>query len=398
MTQASRCPQCGGALIVGRCVPCDTRRWAGLVHREIIILAALVVVTVVAFIGTRAVAISNEVLRREQAAAWFDAAQSATGSDNPGAAVTRFRRAVLKDPENRQYRLALADALTAYFLEEEAQRVLVALREAQPEDPEANLRLARLARASDPDAARRYYQAASAGLWQPEHADTRRQVQAELIQFLLDQDEQARALSELLVLAANLPEDAAVHAQVGRMFLAAGDPGVAHDRFLDAIRLDADNEDALAGAGEAAFALGEYADALRYLNAVPPENESALALRELTELVLTADPLAPRLGASERRRRLTAAFQQAVQRLEACLADAATSASASASLAPIHDEALVFTSVLELPARRAPQDFVDDGLDLTYRIERAVDGNCDTPSAPLDRALVLIGRRHGFEQ
>jgi len=57
------------------------------VHREIIILAALVFVTVVAFIGTRAVAISNEILRREQAAAWFDAAQSAAGSDNPGAAV-----------------------------------------------------------------------------------------------------------------------------------------------------------------------------------------------------------------------------------------------------------------------------------------------------------------------
>jgi hypothetical protein len=87
-----------------------------------------------------------------------------------------------------------------------------------------------------------------------------------------------------------------------------------------------------------------------------------------------------------------------MQRLEACLAAASTSARASASLEPIHDEALVFASVLELPARRAPQDFVDDGLDLTYRIERAVDGNCDTPSAPLDRALVLIGRRHGFEK
>jgi tetratricopeptide (TPR) repeat protein len=303
---------------------------------------------------------------------------------------------VSRDPENTQYRLALADALTASRLDEEATRVLLELREAQPEDPEANLRLARLARTSDPDAARRYYQNASAGLWRPERADTRRQVQVELIEFLLARKEQARALSELLVLAANLPDEATVRAQVGRMFLAAGDPRVALDQFAVAIRLDAKHGEALAGAGEAAFELGDYSGALRYLNAVSPQNAPALELRELTELVITADPLAPRLGANERRRRLVAAFQQAVQRLGACPGVASTRS--GAALEPLRLEAREFESVLKLPRGREPRDLVDDGLDLAYRIERAVGASCATPAAPFDRALVLIGRRHGFEQ
>jgi hypothetical protein len=33
-----------------------------------------------------------------------------------------------------------------------------------------------------------------------------------------------------------------------------------------------------------------------------------------------------------------------------------------------------------------------------YRIERSIEQRCRTPITPLDRALLLIGRLHGFEQ
>ena len=361
-----------------------------------VLLTVLVAVTIAAFIGTRAVAAGTEALRGEQAAAWFDAAQRAAAAGNTAAAVTGLRRAVARNPGNPQYRLALADALTASRHDVEATRVLLALRDREPEDPESNLRLARLARTSDPEAARRYYQSAFAGLWRPEQADARRRAQIELIEFLLSQQEQARALAELLVLATNLPDDAAVRARVGRMSLAAGDPRLALDHFMVAIRLDVGHQDALAGAGEAAFELGDYAGARRYLNRVSPETPRVRELRAVTQLVITANPLAPRLTANERRQRLAAAVQQARRRLDACLG--AASGGPGAALQALRDEARDVEAGLALPRRRESPEPVDDGLDLAYRIERAVDPSCGTPPEPFDRALLLIGRRHGYEQ
>jgi tetratricopeptide (TPR) repeat protein len=382
-------------LIAGHCLSCDTRQWSRFVHRELVLLTVLVGVTIAAFFGTRAVAQSNEALRRRQAAAWFDQAQRTSRGGNTVTAVAELRRAVAKDPETKLYRLALADALAASRLDDEARRVLIALREAQPEDPETNLRLARLeARGLDADATRRHYQNALAGLWRPEQLEERRRVRMELVEFLLAHGEQARALSELLVLAANLPDDGATQTQVGRMFLAASDPRLALDHFVRAIRLSPDNADALAGAGEAAFELGDYNGALRYLNAAPRENTGLAELREVARLVLNGDPLAPRLGADERRRRLTIAFHQAVQRLEACLND--PSAQPSTSLELLQDEARKFQADLALPRRREPRDLVDDGIDLAYRMERVVEQSCKLSPSPLDRALLLIGRRHGF--
>jgi tetratricopeptide (TPR) repeat protein len=393
---ALRCSSCGSSLIGGRCLTCETRRWSRFVHRELILLALLVGVAVAAFFGTRAVAHSNDTLRRRQAAMWFDMVQRPLGSGNPQAAIAGLRRAVSKDPENRKYRLALAAALSANRLDDEATRVLLALREVQPEDAETNLQLARLlSHGSDADATRRYYQNALAGLWRPEQSEQQRRVRVELIQFLLAHGERARALSELLVLAAKLPEDAAVQAQVGRMFLAAGDPRLALDHFVRALRENAENADALSGAGEAAFELADYSRALRYLDSVPRENARVAELREVSRLVLNGDPLAPRLKADERVKRLSAAWQQAMRRLEACLGDG--SMPSNASLEPLRNEARTLQASLGLRRRQA-RDLVDGGVDLVYRIERAVQRYCAMPPTPLDRALLLIGRRHGFEE
>jgi tetratricopeptide (TPR) repeat protein len=380
-------------LVAGRCLSCDARRWSRFVHRELVLLTVLVGVTIAAFFATRAIADSNEALRRRQAAAWFEAAQSPDG--NPGQAVAGLRRAVSKAPENKQYRLALADALVNAGLDEEATRVLLALRESQPEDPDTNLQLARIeAGGADADATRRYYQNAVAGLWRPEQAEARRRVRIELIEFLLAHEERARALSELLALGANLPDDATAQTQAGRMFLAAGDPRLALDHFAHAIRLDADDADAIAGAGEAAFQLGDYDRALRYLNSGRGENARAAELHELAQLVLGNDPLAPRLATDERHRRLAVVFQHAVQRLDTCPSD--PSDQSSVTLEPVRTEARAFQSALGLPRSRQPRNLIDDGVDLVYRIERAVEQSCGTPPMPFDRAILLIGRRHGF--
>lgn len=402
MTDSHHCSECGRLLTAGRCLRCDGRRWLGVVYgefvqREIFVLLVLVGVTIAAFVVTRNVAESNDGLRRQQAAMSFEAGQEALQNGRVEPAVVTLRLAVSRDPENREYRLALASALATSRLDGEAKRVLEILREAEPEDPETNVQFARIeARGADADTARRYYESAIAGLWRTEDAEERRAVRLELIDFLVARQERDRALSQLLVLGANLPSDKDVQVQVGRLFFSAGDPRQALDRFETALEADPDDGPALAGAGESAFVLGDYALARGYFSAAPEDDPAVVALREVTELVLVSDPLEPRLSVRARSERLLLAFEQARASLDSCLADPFVDG--RASLEELQFEAVDFDAAVAEQSRGDLRDLVDGGVDLIYRIERSIEQRCRTPITPFDRALLLIGRRHGFEQ
>ena len=352
-------------------------------------LGVLMCLTAVAFVATRVVAHSNESLRRQQAAAWFTEAERASRRGETEAAVVGLRRAVSTNPGSKQYRLALAQALLSGGVSSEAERVLLALREAEPEDPEANLSLARLeARGTDTDAARRYYQYAVAGLWRPEHAVERQRVRLELVDFLLARGERARALSELLLVATQLPPDPDEGTRVGRMFLAAGDPRAALDHFVRALRVHPTSTDALAGAGQAAFELGDYVRALRYLGAVPDETRRLDGLTATARLILELDPLGPRLRGAERIRRLRSLLGHAAERLNAC--------PSGGSPQELGSELATFRGTLEPRRRGDAGEVIDDGLDLVYRIQRATEQTCAIPPTSRDRAVLLIARRHGL--
>ena len=367
------------------------------VQREIFVLVVLVGVTIAAFIVTRNVAAGNEELRRQQAALSFEAGQEALQTGRLEPAVVTLRRAVSRDPENREYRLALARALATSSLDDEAKRVLEILREAEPEDPETNVQFARIeARGVDADTARRYYESAIAGLWQPDDAAERRAVRLELIDFLVARQERDRALSQLFALDDNLPAEKEVQVQVGQLFLSAGDPRQALDRFISALDADPDDGPALAGAGESAFELGDYVAARSYFNEAPDDDPTVAELRELSELVLSSDPLEPRLSVRARSERLLLAFEQARASLDICLAD--PSVGGRASLEALQTEGVDFDAAIAEQRNGDLRNLVDDGVDLVYRIERSMEQRCRTPITLLDRALLLIGRRHGFEQ
>ena len=102
-----RCHLCANVLVAGRCVFCDTRRWSQVVHREIVLLGALMVLTAAIFVVTRFAAADHEAIRRQEAFAWFQAARVGVRSETT---IEALRRAVAKDPRNREYRLALAQA------------------------------------------------------------------------------------------------------------------------------------------------------------------------------------------------------------------------------------------------------------------------------------------------
>ncbi len=277
---------------------------------------------------------------------------------------------------------------------EAARSALLALRESAPEDPDINLQLARLAAdRQDVTEALRYYHNALYAPWTTEQADARRRVRLELIRFLLTHDQVNRALSETVALSTDLPDDAAAHVEVGQLFASAGDSNRALDQFQRALRLAPDSGAALAGAGHAAFQAGEYLLARTYLRKAPDDMDRVTETRELVDLVLSSDPLAARIGSSERRRRLLDSFSYADERLSSCIEQHAGGQPPADELA-LRDETQDFK--IQLTPSLLEQDTIEWGVELIDRIEREVVQGCPPP-ALRDRALMLIGPHHGVD-
>jgi tetratricopeptide (TPR) repeat protein len=393
MEQSTTCGRCGERLVDGRCQACARRLESRFIHREIVALVLLIAVVVVGFFLTKTAAGANRRLHLSDAATWYDRGERALSSGRADQAVTALRRATALGPDRQDYRLALSSALAASGEDDGARQVLLAIRQTRPEDPEINLRLARLAaRGDDLPGAVRYYQHALYGLWSGEQNDARRQVRVELIQYLLAHNERARALSELLVLSANLPDSVALQSEAGWLYLRAGEPARGREHFARALQREPDNGLALAGAGEAAFYAGDYAAALRYFRTAASSSRVD-ELREIAAQVLDRDPLRPALSPGERHARLVFALRHVLARVDACLATANDAGRDRSQLQSGASEAHAFDPALEAKTRRQAPDVLERGVNLIDRVEEQTTTVCG-PSSSLDRALLVIGRRH----
>jgi tetratricopeptide (TPR) repeat protein len=385
-----------GSLASANSSASDTTERATLIHRETLQLTLLVAIAIAAFFLTRAVAVSNHEMSFRDAGEWYQRGQRQLAAGDVDGAIDSFRRATVKNRNERGSVLALASALARKGLDGEARGALLALREAAPDDAEINVQLARLsAERQDVDEALRYYHNALYSPWSSEHTDARRHLRLELARFLLAHNQNSRALSELLVSTTDLEDTPADHVELARLFAQVGDTRHALDQFEAALRLDKANGDALAGAGGAAFGLGDYAMAIRYLRAAPPQADHVSETLEVVELVLSSDPLASRLVTAERRRRLLADVEYVEERLSAC-------AGQPGSGEPTTDQADLLREAESLEQELQPHaveasDMIETGVDLIYRIARTIAQRCPPPS-PLNQALILIGQRHGADQ
>jgi Tfp pilus assembly protein PilF len=351
------------------------------VRREVVALTVLIALAVAVFFLTRAAAAAHRRLRLQDAQTWYSTGTARLAAGDPAGAADALRRAAAMSRTNQTYQLALATALSAANAVSAARQVLVQLRDRAPESAEVNLRLARLeASRDDVTAATRYYQSAVHGIWPTDSSEQRRSVRVEFIRYLLDHDQKSRALAELLVLEGNLPLDPDVHVAAGGLFMQADDSRRALAHFETALELNPRSPDALVGAAQAAFDRGEYARARRYLRAT--DDPRASSLRPIVDLVLTRDPLAPRISLAERRRRLRMNLDAVAQRLTDC---------GSADVGDL----LVQTNdfLAQLKERRQPDEIIEDGVELIRQVEERVQESCG-PLRPIDRALLIIGRRH----
>ncbi|MGE0450456.1 MAG: tetratricopeptide repeat protein [Vicinamibacterales bacterium] len=366
-----------------------TEPTARFLHRELVLLVVLAVAGSGVFWLTRTFAASNAAVRRQDAAAWHAAGVAGLHAGDTKGAVQALQRAEHIDRTNRDIALSLAQALRASGADDQASMVLTRLRELRPEDIQVNVELARLeAHRGNPSVAVRYYQDALNGLWAPDSADRRRELRLELVSVLLAEGERARALAQTIVLASDLPPDPSWQLRVARLFLDAGSARRAFDAFSAVLVKNPNQPDALAGAGEAAFALGDYSRARRYLSALESPTQSQAQLRTVADLVLTVDPLAVRLSGAERNRRLQQILQHAEARLEAC------AASSSPELGELREALTAFTTPVRRTRQADARDRAENGLDLALRIEQGTASCVDSDA--LSRAIGILGRLHGL--
>jgi tetratricopeptide (TPR) repeat protein len=377
----------------------EVPRVTRVLNNEIVLLAALSVAAVGVFIFTRHMAARENALNAKVAAVWFERGMQYLQAGETDKAIQSFRSATANVENDPKYTLALANALAAEKHTREAQSMLLRLRESDPEDPEVNLSLARLAaQQGDVQEANRYYENALYGRWPDDRFEQRRQVRLELVRFLLAHRQQYLAASELFVLQNRAPDSPAAHIELAKLFVEANDPPHALQEYAAAIRLDGSNVEALTAAGELAFQVGNYPVAEGYLRAALEANPDSNEIRNLltlTQLILSADPLLPHLTSWERQKRLLAGLEFSKQRIEPCLSETHDE-KASADLQSLKTEANATEA--QLKTKSQPEtDTVRAGVDLIFRMQQAASGACGTPSNE-DQALLLIGRQHNGER
>lgn len=397
MPDSERCENCGAPLSAGACPRCPSDGESSrLFHRDLLRLLTIAIIAIAVFLFTRAMAAKERQLNQTVAATWFREGKRQLATGNVRGAADAFRQAVSNDYENRDYGFALANALGSEGHTEEARYALMRLREAAPESPEVNLDLARLAaKRGDIAEASHYYHNALYGLWTGTQVEgEQRQVRTELIRFLLDHRQHSQALAELLILGSDLPDEATAQKDAGQLFLEADDATHALKHFTRALHLQKNDAAALAGAGEAAFRLGDYAQARHYLEAASATDESqppspSLAL---AKLILSSDPLSPYLPRTERNERLEKALDQSLSRLDACLARPDLNG-AAAELSALRTQNTALNAKLRRGGLSRDPELLDSGMELIDRIAETTKNACGEPEG-LDRALLLIGRKH----
>ena len=417
------CPKCGRAIpegqIVCRCSMRPRRYW---LHSRETILLLCVFGLVIAFAIPGFAARLYHNRRAGLARSWFDRGNAELKAGRAEEALSDFRTALiyaqheLAPEQQQEFELNFVQALIATGKTGEARSYLLDLWERGPGNSRINLELARLAAQLGNDAdAKRYYNGAIYGIWDANAGDVlqrRMDTRLEFYRYLMDRGEKTEAQSELLATAAALPPDPSLYALVGRLMLEGSHPQPAFEQFQQALRLDPHNYAALAGAGEAAFQLGNDRDAIRYLEGAiregaqrkrrsglqgadiaAQETEQPQVMQNLAiaQATLALDPNRPGLDPTERARRAIRADDAAVTRIESCAKEHSVALPApSVNLTAFTDAASDELAVVAL-SKHIEQ--LDPLMEFVFQMESAATENCGPPSDPTNTAIVRIGEK-----
>jgi predicted Zn-dependent protease len=363
--------------------------WFRIRQKEPVIVGVLFLLAIVAFGAVTALTKSYTTRQRHVTWDLYTRAGSALKSGNMPEAIRAFRAALDLAPDNSLYQLGLAKALMAGGRNAEALTYLEILWDKQPENGEVNLELARnYAAGGDTEQAIRHYQNAIYSVWRTDPDINRRTVRFELIHYLIAHGAKTQANAELVALAGNLPEDTTLRTQVAALFFDTKDYTRALSQYERVLRIDAQNKDALAGAGQAAFQLGQFATAQKFLSEAvrqdSNDSESAEDLK-ISALVHAVDPFDRRISEAERRARVIDAFHVASKRLQAC----ASSSDQRDRFQDLMQRQVAMQARVSSLSQKP--EFSTSVMDLVFEIEEFTQGICGTP-VDKDLALSLLSK------
>jgi len=256
----------------------------------------------------------------------FTEGQALAAAGRNAEAVERFQDALAIARDNRDYQLALANALLAVGKTSEAEATANQALQHDSTDGPANLTMARIyLHEGDFDEAESYYHRAIYGRWPSDPARHRTDVRLELIDRLSRQDltrpdARQELLAELLAVEGDVT-DVPTQKRLAHLYLAAGSPSHSAQLFQTIVRERHNDPDAYAGLGDAELAQRNYRrartdfeTALRY-----DHGDAAVRKRlDLTEEVLGLDPMILGLSAAERYGRSALLLKLASDALTRC--------------------------------------------------------------------------------
>ena len=360
------------------------------------LLVLLSVITVAFFLAVTALSRAHEAQRQALGNRWFNRGVADLNAKRYEAAVTEFRSALLYSRDDYSYQLDLAEALIGLKHTAEASSYLLNLWDREPENGLVNLQLARIAaQRGEIDQAVRYYHDAVYAAWPRDQESNRRQARLELINLLLRIKDLGDAQGELIALAANVGDDPAQQDTIGDLFVRAGDYEHALASYRIALRADRHNAAALAGAGQAAFQLGQYPLAQHYLQqaiAATPNDTQSAQLLHTADMVLHMDPFRRQISTTDRDKAVVEAFTVAGERLKSCTLPITSSPGSGPPLS-LNDEWFAMKPHVDLAGLRRDPDLAEKAMDLVFRIERQSSIVCGTPTGA-DLALLLISKLH----
>ncbi|MGD1091928.1 MAG: tetratricopeptide repeat protein [Bryobacteraceae bacterium] len=259
---------------------------------------------------------------RAEAARLFAEGRKLMDQGRSADAVERLNDAVAIERNNREYRLALAEALLAAGRLDDAESKLNDLLQEDSTDGAANLMMARvMVREGKITEGISFYHRAIYGRWTNQAAQNRDAARFELIDLLVRQNAKEDLLAELLPLQDEALDDLATRKKIGRLFIVAGSPARAAEVFRAILRRHPQDADAYAGLGEAEFASGNYPTAQTdFITAsrLNPDDETVRKRLDLCNQVLALNPTRRGLDPAERYRRSHQLLEMALDEANHC--------------------------------------------------------------------------------
>lgn len=374
-----------------------TKHMPGMYARERVLIAC--VVLLIALLGFTAFIVRQyKHTVHRYADEWFARGEAALKAGQTEAAIDDYRNALVYKPNDPTFQFQLADALARAGQANQSRAFLLNLLSENPGSGPINLTLAKLAvREGNISSAVRYYHSAIYGVWDTDPLTRRWDVRRELCEYLLNEGDIHGAEPDLIALAQDVPPRDTARAKIaGRLLLRGRLWSRALTLFRALLSTNRHDPDALVGAGRAAFAMGQYAQAADYLQRVPREKRESLGVAQMLQTsnqAMALDPFRPGLPESEQARRTARALTVAKARMAACARQRGESLTAKPPASELQklnataQQNRVAWSVYNLSHH---PDRISPAMDFAFQAEATATKLCGHPKNSADRALSLI--------